>query len=223
MRWSRTPRSAPLRAPERALPRRGGRDGTSSAGPVPRAEVSPLLRELVAHSTRRRAAAAPTNEACLAALILDELRPRRRCAWASRCPTTSACASSARRCWRRRRAGARWSSGRARSAPACARWRACSAASWARASCSGASSAALARGDPWRRASCRWPPSPPSSATPARAPSRPWCGARWAHRRRSSSPELPGASPARGAGDARATHVLQHSSICRENRQLPRT
>ena len=89
-----------------------------------------------------------TREACLAALILDELRRAAPVRLGIALPTTSACAGSARRCWRHRRAGARWSSGRARSAPARARWRDCSATSWARASCSGASGAALARRDP---------------------------------------------------------------------------
>lgn len=35
----------------------------------------------------------------------------------------------------------------------------------------------------WPRARCRWRRSPPSSVTPARAPSARWCGARWARRR----------------------------------------
>ena len=96
---------------ERTLPRqrRQQRDAFQRWPECRVLEVSPLLRELVAHlDTAPGSGGADEREACLAALILDELR-RGAGAPGHRAARRQAPAPDLRRrCWRHRRAGARW-------------------------------------------------------------------------------------------------------------------
>ena len=98
------------------------------------------------NSTPRPTAAAPLTadarqrERRLSALFVDELRRAPPGgARVSTCRTTSACARCAKRCSRTRRCTPRSTAGPLIPAPARAPWRACSAASSAPRSCSGAS------------------------------------------------------------------------------------